>query len=79
VWRALPAVMSQPAVTVNVLAERLGISKPAAQTAIDQMVAAGVLAPANSFRRNRVWVAGEVVEALDEFAVRAGRRRFAAG
>lgn len=79
VWRALPLVMSQPAVTVNRLAERLGISKPAAQTAIDQMVAAEVLAPANNFRRNRVWVAGEVVEVLDAFAERAGRRRFAAG
>lgn len=79
VWRALPLVMSQPAVTVNHLAERLGISKPAAQTAIDQMVAAEVLTLANNFRRNRVWVAGEVVEVLDDFAERAGRRRFAAG
>ena len=79
VWRALPLVMSQPAVTVNVLAERLNTSKPAAQTAIDQMVAAGALTPANNFRRNRVWVADEVVEVLDAFAHRAGRRRFATG
>ncbi len=79
VWRALPLVMSQPAVTVNHLADRLGISKPAAQAAIDQMVTAEILTPANNFRRNRVWVAGEVVEMLDEFAERAGRRRFAAG
>lgn len=79
VWRALPMVMSQPAVTVNHLADSLGVSKPTAQTAIDQMVAAEVLVPANNFRRNRVWVAGEVVEALDDFAERAGRRRFAAG
>lgn len=79
VWRALPWVMSQPAVTVNHLAERLGVSKPAAQTAIDQMVAAEVLSPTNNFRRNRVWVADEVLEALDAFAERAGRRRFAAG
>lgn len=79
VWRALPLVMSQPAVTVNHVADRLGISKPTAQTAIDQMVAAEVLSPANNFRRNRVWVAGEIVEVLDEFAERAGRRRFAAG
>ncbi|MDP3968598.1 MAG: Fic family protein [Nocardioides sp.] len=79
VWRALPQVMSQPAVTVNHLAQRLGISKPAAQTAIDQMVAGEVLTPVNSYRRNRVWVAGEVVAVLDEFAERAGRRRFSAG
>ena len=75
VWRALPVVMSQPALTVNVLAERIGISVTAAQTAIDQMVAAEVLALANANRRNRVWVAREVLDALDEFAKRAGRRR----
>ena len=75
VWRALPVVMSQPALTVNVLAERIGISVTAAQTAIDQMVAAEVLALANAHRRNRVWVAREVLDALDEFARRAGRRR----
>lgn len=79
VWRGLPLVMSQPAVTVNLVAERLNVSKPAAQTAIDQMVTAGVLTPANNFRRNRVWVADEVVEVLDAFAHRAGRRRFATG
>ena len=75
VWRALPVVLSQPALTVNVLAERIGISVTAAQTAIDQMVAAEVLALANANRRNRVWVAREVLDALDEFAKRAGRRR----
>ena len=52
-----------------------GISVTAAQTAIDQMVAAEVLALANANRRNRVWVAREVLDALDEFAKRAGRRR----
>ena len=76
VWRALPVVMSQPAVTVNYLSERLRVSKPTAQAAIDQMVSAGILAPANNFRRNRVWVVSEVIDALDAFAERAGRRRF---
>ncbi len=75
VWHALPIVMGQPAVTVNYLADRLGVSKPAAQTAIDHMVAADVLTPANNFRRNRVWVASEVTAALDAFAQRSGRRR----
>lgn len=79
VWRALPRVVSQPAVTVNHLADSLGVSKPTAQTAIDHMVAAGVLVSVNGFRRNRVWVAAEVIKALDDFAERAGRRRIAAG
>ncbi len=75
VWLALPVVMGQPAVTVNYLADRLRVSKPAAQTAIDHMVTADVLTPANNFRRNRVWMADEVTTALDEFAERSGRRR----
>lgn len=74
VWQALPVVLGQPAVTVNYLADRLNVSKPAAQTAIDHMITAEVLVPANNFRRNRVWVASEVTAALDAFAERSGRR-----
>lgn len=59
VWLALPLVLSQPAVTVNHLAAALNVFKPTAKTAIEHMVAGDVLVPANSFRRNRVWVAGK--------------------
>lgn len=79
VWRALPCVISQPAVTTNHLAERLGVSLPAAERAIGQMVDAEVLVPVSAQRRNRVWTAPEVTAALDDFAVRAGRRRFRRG
>ena len=75
VWRALPMVLSQPATTVTVLAEGIGVSLTAAQTAIDQMVAAQIVTPVGSGRRNRVWIAQEVLAALDDFALRAGRRR----
>ncbi len=74
VWKAIPAVLGQPAVTVNYLSDRLQVSKPAAQTAINQLVIAGVLLPVNNFRRNRVWVAEDVTGALDAFAQRSGRR-----
>lgn len=77
VWRALPVVLSQAAVTTHLLATRLGISKPAAQTAIDHLVSVGALEPANGFRRNRVWLAPSVLVALDAFAQRAGRRQHA--
>lgn len=77
VWRLVPLVLSQPAVTVSHVAQKLDVTAPAAQTAIDQMVAAGALTPANANRRNRVWIATEVTAALDAFAERAGRRRFA--
>lgn len=76
VWNALPVVMSQPAVTVNHLAEHLSISFPAAQRAVEAMVEADILSPVGTQKRNRVWTANEVLGALDDFAARVGRRKF---
>lgn len=74
VWRVLPLLVSQPAITIRFIQEATGVSQPAAQNAVDQLVTAGVLAPASENRRNRVWVATEVIAALDDFAARTGRR-----
>jgi Fic family protein len=74
VWRVLPHLVRQPAITVRFVQEATGVSNPAAQNAIDQLVDAGVVSPASSNRRNRVWLADGVITALDEFAARAGRR-----
>ena len=63
-----------PRTTVRWIQEHARVSQPATQRAVDQLVEAGVLAPAGANRRNRVWVAEEVVAALDDFAARAGRR-----
>lgn len=75
VWRVLPLLVSQPAVSIRFIQNSTGVSQPAAQNAVDQLVTAGVLAPAGENRRNRVWVAKAVVAALDDFAARAGPRR----
>lgn len=74
VWRILPLLVSQPAVTIRFIQDSTGVSQPTAQNAVDQLVDAGALTPASKNRRNRVWVATEVIAALDDFAVRAGRR-----
>ncbi len=74
-WAVLSMLVRQPAVTVRYVQEHANVSQPAAQRAIDQLVHAGVLSPASENRRNRVWVAEEVVAALDDFAARAVRRR----
>jgi Fic family protein len=74
-WTMLPVLVRQPAVTVGYVRDQAGVSQPAAQRAIDHLVDAEILAPASQNRRNRIWVATEVVDALDEFAERAGRRR----
>lgn len=73
VWRILPLLIGQPAITVRFVQERAAISQPTAQHAIDQLLDAGVVTPATTGRRNRVWVAEEVVSALDDFAARARR------
>ncbi|WMY78482.1 Fic family protein [Citricoccus sp. I39-566] len=74
VWKALPLLIQQPAVTVQFLAESLGASEPAAQHAVDQMVEAGILAPVDARRRSRMWTADEVIQVADGFASRADRR-----
>jgi len=74
VWRVLPHLVRQPAITVRSVQDATGVSNPAAQNAIDQLLAAGIVTPATGNQRNRVWIAGGVITALDDFAARAGRR-----
>ena len=73
-WTMLPLLVRQPAVTVKYIQEQAGVSHPAVQRGIDHLVAAEILTPASQNRRNRIWVATEVIDALDDFAERAGRR-----
>jgi Fic family protein len=73
-WSMLPVLVRQPAVTVKYVQDHARVSQPAAQRAVDHLVAAEILAPASQNRRNRIWVATEVLDALDDFAERAGRR-----
>lgn len=74
VWRILPQLIAQPAVTVAWVGVRGAVSQPAAQRASDQMVQAGVLTPVNSHRRNRVWIAAEITQAMDDVMSAALRR-----
>lgn len=67
-------LLKQPAVTAQLVADELAVSLPAALNAIDRFVAGRVLVPTNEWRRNRIWVAAEVLEALERFAGRSRRR-----
>lgn len=72
--RLLPHLLSQPAVTVKHIQNHLDVSQPAAQRAVDQLVEAQVLKQISTGKRDRAWIAREVISALDNFASRSGRR-----
>lgn len=72
--RLLPHLLNHPAVNVRFVSETTGVTQTAAQRAVEQLEYAGVLTKASANRRNRVWLAAEVITALDRFAERVGRR-----
>ncbi|WP_202878329.1 Fic family protein [Kribbella jejuensis] len=72
--RLLPHLLSQPAVTVAHVQEHLAVSQPAAQRAVDQLVDASILKQISTGKRDRAWIARDVITALDNFASRTGRR-----
>lgn len=63
--RALALLPDYPVFTAKRLAERLGVSAPAVGTAIDQLVAAGIVEERTGYSRNRVFAAGEVLRILN--------------
>ncbi|MBM7516962.1 Fic family protein [Nocardioides nitrophenolicus] len=77
-WRILPILLSQPAVTSKLVQQQTGVSQPAADRALGQLADAGIVQVKNEQgderRRNVVWRADAVIEALDAFAARARRR-----
>lgn len=67
-------VVGQPAVTVASVSAALQVSEAAARRAVNQALTAGLLTATNDKQRNRVWIDGEVIDILNEFAGRSGRR-----
>jgi Fic family protein len=64
VWSLLDRLSGQPVLTVPEVARQLGISFPAANAAIDELVQLDILRPANEQRRNRSFHAHQVLNAL---------------
>ena len=77
-WRILPILLSQPALTSKVVQERCGVSQPAADRALHQLLADGIMQRKNEHgedrKRDVVWRSDEVLAALDRFGERARRR-----
>ncbi|MBS4097694.1 MAG: Fic family protein [Sulfuricella sp.] len=64
IWRVTELLLGQPVVTVNVIAERLNVSFPAANEAVKELLALNILRPGNVQTRNRIFQAHEVMNAL---------------
>lgn len=71
--KLLDVLLGQPIMTSRRAIEVLGTTPANAQFAIDKLVEAGILVQQGSARRNRVWQANDVLEALDRFASRIRR------
>ncbi|WP_313406712.1 Fic family protein [Aeromicrobium sp.] len=77
-WRILPFLLRQPSVTSKLIQVTMEVTQPAADNALHQLHDAGILSTPRSVhgagrKRNLVWQATEVLEALDGFGERARR------
>ncbi len=70
----LDLLVRQPVVTARVVARELAVSAPTAQAALQRLVVDGVLMESTGHRRNRVYRAPAVLEALEAYAAGLGRR-----
>ncbi|MBT2484076.1 MULTISPECIES: hypothetical protein [unclassified Microbacterium] len=68
-------LLRRPVITSTLAATEIGVSFPAADSAIKKLVDAGVLSQSSAGRRNRHFQATDVPRALDDFGARARRRR----
>ena len=66
--RLVDVALEQPVLNAEVAAERLGVSRPVVYNALDTLVERGIFHTANSQKRNRLWIADDVIDALDAFA-----------
>lgn len=79
-WRVLPFMLRQPAVTSKLIQQTMGVTQPAADNALRLLEIAGALSRPKTVhgmgqKRNVVWQATEVLDALDRFGERARRNR----
>ena len=73
--RLISVLLRQPVIGAAAAATELDVSTVNAQVAVDRLVDADILTQITSGRRNRIWLAKDVVRVLDEFGARAKRRR----
>jgi Fic family protein len=73
-WRLADLLLRQPVVDTPTVARELGVTTQNALRAIAPLVDADILVEFTGFGRNRMWQSRQVLDALEAFAARAGRR-----
>ncbi|WP_019932814.1 Fic family protein [Nocardia sp. BMG111209] len=73
-WQIADLALRLPVLDAETIARELDLAASNAVRALGPLVAAGVLTEFTGMRRNRMWQAREILDALDAFAARAGRR-----
>ncbi|AYF97994.1 Fic family protein [Protaetiibacter intestinalis] len=75
VWRVLDVVARTPVVDAALIARELGIRTQNAYPLLRDLTEKGVLAAKNEYRIGTLWRSEEILDAVDRFARRAGRRQ----
>ena len=74
-WKVTEIAMRHPVVNAASLSRELGIPQTNVYRALQPLVDAGVLVEFTNNKRDRLWRAPDVLEVLDAFATRTGRRQ----
>jgi Fic family protein len=73
-WKIADLLLRHPVVNAPLVATELGIAGQNTYRSLQPLVDAGVLVEFTDNKRNQMWRAPEVLDALDRFSTRAGRR-----
>ena len=73
-WKLTDLLLRHPVVNAPLIASELAVRLPNVYPAVGALVDAGVVVETTNKKRGKVWRAPEVLQALDQFAARAGRR-----
>ena len=73
-WKIADLLLRHPVVIAAFLADELGVAPQNTYRSLAALVEAGVVVEFTDRKRNRMWRSPGVLDALDRFATRAGRR-----
>ena len=77
-WKIADLLLRHPVVNAALLANELGIAPQNTYRSLARLVEAEVVVEFTDRKRNQLWRSTEVLDALDRFAARSGRRTRAA-